>query len=49
MLAPEDPYAYNTYEEQPVKPFEAVDDRWENGKFILKAPKLSFHVIQLTK
>lgn len=49
VLAPEDPYAYNTYEEQPVKPFEAVDDRWENGKFILKAPKLSFHVIQLTK
>ena len=49
VLAPEDPYAYNTYEEQPVKPFEAVDDRWENGRFILKAPKLSFHVIQLTK
>lgn len=49
VIAPEDPYAYNTYERQMITPYEAEDDRWENGRLTLTAPKLSFHVIHLTK
>ena len=50
VLHAENPHACNTCEDQKaVMPEEAADDRQENGKIYMKAPKLSLHVIYLTK